>query len=250
MKNALLALGLMMACVSTVSAQPPKTDQPQDQEWAEKMFGAAENLVHDFGAVPHGAVLRHDFVMTNIFTAPVEISQIRISSCTSALLNRATATADKHLLQPNEKTTIRVRLVACCATGQKWGPIYVNVVRNKDQFSQARLMTSAFIREEIACNPGEAAFGSVAHGQTPSQTVDVEYAGVDEWRVNEVVVPKEAPFEATVKELYRHPDKVAYQVKVSLKKDAVEGSFQENILLKTNEPKAAPLSLLVSGKIQ
>jgi hypothetical protein len=74
MKKGLLTLGLIVASVSVVSAQPP---QPQPQAWAAKMFGPSANLVHDFGTVQRGAKLHHDFVMTNIYAVPIEITNIR-----------------------------------------------------------------------------------------------------------------------------------------------------------------------------
>jgi hypothetical protein len=72
MKKALLALGLLIACRSTVSAQAT-------EPWAAKLFGPPENLVHDFGTVPRGAQLHHAFVMTNVYAVPIEITSIRAS---------------------------------------------------------------------------------------------------------------------------------------------------------------------------
>ena len=63
-KTGLLALGLMLSSGGVASAQPPQPQQPQ--EWAAKLFGPPANLTHDFGTVPRGAQLYHDFVMTNI----------------------------------------------------------------------------------------------------------------------------------------------------------------------------------------
>jgi hypothetical protein len=79
MKNGLLALGLLMAGMSDVSAQQPQPPQQQPQAWAEKLFGSPANLVHDFGTVPQGAMLRHDFVMTNIYAVPIDITDVRRS---------------------------------------------------------------------------------------------------------------------------------------------------------------------------
>jgi hypothetical protein len=117
-------------------------------------------------------------------------------------------------------------------------------------WSSAELRVTATVLQDIVCNPGDVEFGSVASGETPSQTIDIEYAGPLAWKVSDVVVPKNAPFEATVKELYRRQDRVGYQVKVSLSKDAAPGEFHENILLKTNHPDAGLLPILVNGNIE
>ena len=71
-------------------------------------------------------------------------------------------------------------------------------------------------------------------GQTPSATVEVEYAGPLAWQISGPL-PSKAPVEVAVKEMYRRPGQVGYQVNVSLKKDAAPGEFQQNILLKTND---------------
>jgi hypothetical protein len=77
MNKGLLALGLLIASRSFVAAQPPQPAQQQPQEWAAKLFGSPTNLVHDFGSVPRGAQLHHDFVMTNIYAVPIEITNVR-----------------------------------------------------------------------------------------------------------------------------------------------------------------------------
>jgi len=247
MKMGLLALGLMIACMSGVSAQPPQPPEQQPQEWAAKTFGPPANLVHDFGNVPRGAMLQHDFVMTNIYAVPIEITSIRPA------MGCLTAWTSKQILQPNEKATISVSMDARRFTGKKTCCIWVSV--GPTYPSTAVLTVTAISREDIVCNPSQVTFGAVAPGQTPTATIDVEYAGKLAWVVSEAVVPKEAPFEVTVKELYRHPGddahgEVGYQVKVSLKKDAKPGQFQESIFLKTNDPSAGLLPVWVTGNIQ
>jgi hypothetical protein len=74
MKKGLLALGLLIACMGAGSAQP----QQDPQTSAEKLFGSPENRVHDFGAVPRGSQLYHEFVLTNIYAVPVEITSIQV----------------------------------------------------------------------------------------------------------------------------------------------------------------------------
>jgi hypothetical protein len=235
MKEGLLALGLMSACLSVVGAQEP-------EEWAEKLFGSPMNLGHNFGNVPRGAMLHHDFVLTNICAAPIEIISIRPA------MGCLTASGSKQILQPNETATISVFMDARRFTGPKTACIWVSVGPSNP--STARLIVSAVSRNDIVCNPSQVAFGSVAPGQTPSATIDIEYAGSLAWHISEAVVPKEAPFEATVRELYRRPGEVGYEVKVSLKLDAAPGQFWESIFLKTNDPSASVLPVPVNGTIQ
>jgi hypothetical protein len=159
-----------------------------------------------------------------------------------------TATASKRILQPNEKATIRVAMDARRFSGPKSCAIWVTV--GHPSWSEVRLKVMAVTRDDLVCNPGEVAFGPVEQGQTPSVLLDVEYAGSLALQIHEAVVPKGAPFAATVKELYRRPGRVGYQVKVSLKKDAPLGQFRQTLFLKTNDPGAALLPLQVHGAIQ
>jgi hypothetical protein len=240
MKKGLLALGLMIACSSLVAAQVSQPRQ-EAQPWAAKMFGSSANLVHNFGTVPRGSQLHHDFVMTNIYAVPIEITNIRCSSPVAAW-------PSKRILQPNEKATISVNMDGRRFNGRKSVGIWVTV--GPLHISTVRLTVTAVPRDDIVCSPGEVAFGTVAAGKRPSATADVDYAGPLAWQISKVVIPKDAPFEATVKEMYRRPGQVGYQVKVSLKKDVPPGQFRENIFLKTNDPRADLVPLLVSGNIK
>jgi hypothetical protein len=128
--------------------------------------------------------------------------------------------------------------------GQKSVAIWVTV-RRPGAVEEVRLTVSADCRDDVIWNPRDVDFGHVRVGQARSQTVDFEYAGPFAWQVTEAVVPKGAPFEATVKELYRRPGRIGYQVEVSLKKSAAPGWYRETILIRTNEPtnNSFPLSV-------
>src|SRR5260370_25403369 len=133
-------------------------------------------------------------------------------------------------------------------TGYKKVDIRVTV--GPDFVSAADLHVMATSRADITFNPGHVAFNTVVRGQTPSATVDVEYAGKLPWQVSEVTTSKEAPFAATFKEVYRRTEQVGYQVKVTLKPDAGPGTFKEFVYLKTNDPNAPLVPVLVEGTVQ
>ncbi len=231
MRTGLLALTLLTACASAAPAQG----------WAEKMFKDGI-LVHDFGIAPHGAQLFHRFTVTNIYAVRMEITQIQVGcGC-------VTATPLKRVLEPRETTTIEIQMDARKFTGPKTVTIRVTV--GPDFVSTAELKVLANSRADIVFNPGQVTFGPVSLGQTPSATVDVEYAGKLPWTVSEATAPKEAPFAAEVKEIYRRPGQVGYQVKVTLKPDAAPGPFKEFVYLKTNDPTAPLVPVLVDGSIQ
>src|SRR5207245_8268836 len=107
------------------------------------------------------------------------------------------------------------------------------------------LRVSATSRTDVVVNPGQISFGVVPRGQaTAAQSIDVEYAGVLDWRVNEIV-KNEAPLNVTFKELYRRSGGVGYQVRVAIKPDAPGGTLKHEIFLKKNAPANAPVPILV-----
>jgi hypothetical protein len=101
----------------------------------------------------------------------------------------------------------------------------------------------------------EVNFGSVSAGQSPTQSIDVEYAGKLNWQVSEVVA-RDVPFTATIKELYRRnaPNsdlvQVGYRLGVTLKPDAPLGAFKHNVYLKNNDPTSPLVPVLVEGAVQ
>lgn len=226
------ALFAMLAVVAGASAAPA-------QGWANKLFPGG--TVHDFGTVPRGAQLLYRFPITNIYAVPLEISQVRVScGCT-------TATPSAKVLQPRASGFIDVSMDGRRFTGPKTVTVHITV--GPTYVSTAELRVSANSRADVVFNPGQVNFGSVAPGQTPSQTVDVEYAGKLDWRVSEVVTA-DAPFSVELRELYRRRGQVGYQVKVTLKANAPAGPLKRDLHLRTNDPASQLISVLVEANVE
>jgi hypothetical protein len=207
--------------------------------WAEKMF--KEGLSHDFGSVPRGAQLSHRFVITNLYAVRMEITSIQ-SGC-----GCVSAKAAKVSLEPRESTSIDVTMDARRFTGPK--AVGITVTVGPDFISTAHLRVSANSRADIVFNPGQVSFGTVTRGQTASQVIDVEYAGVLDWQVTEASV-KDLPVEVSLSELYRRPGQVGYRLRVALKADAPIGPLKGDLFLKTNDPTSPLLPVLVEGVVQ
>jgi hypothetical protein len=67
----LIAVGLV--ALLSVAAAPPEPPQ----NWAERMFGTRADRANDFGIVPRGGILSHDFVVTNVHPFPIEVISVR-----------------------------------------------------------------------------------------------------------------------------------------------------------------------------
>jgi hypothetical protein len=209
------------------------------QGWAEKMFKGER--AHDFGTVPHGAQLVHRFAVTNIYAVPMSFTDFK-SGC-----GCVSASAAKTVLQPRESSTVEVRMDASRFTGPK--TVVVRVTVGPDFVSSAELRVTAHSRADVVFNPGQVNFGTVSRGQTPSRTIDVEYAGALAWEVREVLV-RGAPYTVMAQELYRRPGQVGYRLQVTLKADAPAGALAHDLYLKTNDPAGAPVPVLVEANVQ
>lgn len=209
------------------------------QGWAEKMFKGG--LSHEFGTVPRGAQLIHRFPITNIYAVRMEITNVK-SGC-----GCVTATAEKRVLEPRETSYIEVRMDGRRFAGAKTVGIRVTV--GPEYISSAELKVVANARADIVFNPGEVNFGTVTRGQTPTQSVDVEYAGALAFQVSEVVA-KDVPYSVTFKENYRQPGRVGYKLLVTLKPDTPVGAQKHEVFLKTNDPASPLVPVLVEANVQ
>lgn len=235
MRYLVLVLGILLLAGAEVPAQAP--------EWADKLF-AKDGTTHNFGNVPRGAVFLHDFTMTNIYAVPLDIIGTR-ASC-----GCVTIKPSKTTLQPKETATVSITMDARRFTGPKTVSIYISV---GPQFtSTATLQVTANSRTDVVFNPGQVNFGVVASGQTPTQAIDIEYAGAIDWKITGIA-DHSFPITTKVEELYRRPGQVVqvgYRLHVTMKSDAPAGTNRWELLLQTNDPGSPSLPVLVEATIQ
>jgi hypothetical protein len=236
MRKVVLALVIGLWGMSSVRAE--------GREWAEKLFdrdGTKGLTVHNFGNVPRGSVLSHRFVINNIYTVPLQIAITRVScGC-------VTAGPPVQTLQPKETGAIDVIMDARKFTGLKSVSIVVTV--GPQFISTATLQVTANSRADVVFNPGEVNFGVVTAGQSPSQDIDVEYAGALDWRLSGVA-EHNLPLETKLDELYRKPGKAGYRLHVTLKSDAPAGTHRFELLLQSNDPAGPAVPVLVQATVQ
>jgi hypothetical protein len=217
---------------------PPASAQGS---WADKLF--KDGTTHDFGSVPRGTQLYKRFKLTNIYAVPLEISAKRGCTC-------LTITPERQVLQPRQDAFIDVDMDAHKFLGQKEVKSLVTVTNGTEYASSTTLVVTANSRTDVVLNPGQVSCGVVSRGQrSAAQTIDVEYAGVLDWRVTEIA-KHSAPLDASFKELYRRPGQVGYRVTVAVKPDAPAGSLKHELFLKTNDPAGPLVPILVEANVQ
>lgn len=231
MRNRALALSILILGTVTASGQ---------ERWHWEQF-FKDGMSHDFGNVPRGTQLHYRFKMKNIYAVPLEVSARVGCHCVSV-------SPPSQVLQPRQEGYIDATMDTSRVTGYKSVNIYVTV--GPEYVSSTTLRVSANSRTDVVVNPGQINFGVVPRGQaTAPQTIDVEYAGLLEWRVSDVV-KNDAPVDVTYKELYRRPGQVGYQVAVAIKPDAPAGPLRHEVFLKTNDPASPLVPILVEANIQ
>jgi hypothetical protein len=210
------------------------------QGWAEKMFVDGK-LTYNFGTVPRGAQLVHRFPVKNIWAVRLEITSIK-SGC-----GCVSASATKRVLEPHETATIEVRMDGRRFTGPK--TVGVRVTVGPEYISSTELRVTATSRADIVFNPGQVNFGTVTRGETPTENIDLEYAGKLSWQVSEPSAA-DLPYTLALKELYRRPGQVGYRLSVTLKADAPLGALKHDVFLKTNDPASPQVAVLVESNVQ
>lgn len=163
MRKLILAFWAGVLLSGSAYAQQPASSEP----WANKLF--VGGVVKDFGTVAKGVQLKHTFRITNIYKVPLEITGVR-PSCGCVTWNYA-----KSVMQPGESIDFNINMNTSVVSGSKTVTVSVSV--GPQFISVAELSVKATTRQDVVFNPGEIQFGVVQRGSTPSQVIDVEYAG-------------------------------------------------------------------------
>lgn len=244
-------LTALLVLSGPLAAQPtaPSPGAAAPSAWANKLFlanieadagqPAPEEIVHDFGTLPKGTLAVHKFTITNIYTVPMQVTDIRRTSET------VQAYPPQRVLQPYEKAEFIVTIDTSKFTGA--GSETVQVSFGPTNLSTATLRIKAISRADIMLAPGSFNFGVVSPGSTPTKSVTLEYAGKQkDWAVTGVVTPT-GPFEVTTADGGRGKTKI----NVTLKNQAgsATGSFNDFLQLRTNDPTTPVVTIAINGTL-
>ena len=163
----------------------------------------------------------------------MQITEVR-KSCTCLDFVPLTKT-----LQPNETAELVVTMNTGKFVGFNAQTFYVTF--GPKYVSTAVLRVAATSRTDVSINPGGIAFGTVAHGTRPTQSVNIKYSGkMRDWKLTEVA-PVQGPFDVKVTEVSRggpFRGGAEYQVEVTLKPTAKAGPHSETAPHQDHRPGA------------
>jgi len=139
-------------------------------------LGAADGLSalfdtqsHDFGNVPIGPMLHHDFTIKNTTNQTLHIANLRVScGCT-------TPSAPKATVLPGETATVHAQMDSRRFSGAKSVTIFV--LFDQPYLQEVNLVVSAFGRNDIAVsNPESLEFGRMRKGSSPTLATNISFA--------------------------------------------------------------------------
>jgi hypothetical protein len=212
----------------------------QAAAWADRMF--PENR-HDFGPVPRGAKVKHDFLLVNHLAEPVTILNLRPScGCTSG---RAGAS----VVGPGQSAVIEAQMDTRNFVGVKATVLYVSLMTASGREAETGLGVSSTILSDIVLNPGAIDFGAVMRGQASSQTLTIDRINLEGWRVYRMVSGSRA-LNAQLVETSRKGGAVSYTLTVGLKPDAPAGPIRDEIRILSNDPETPSIPVMVTAWIR
>ncbi len=227
------SLKALLACSLFLCAMAPAV---HCQDWVKPMF---EENSHDFGNVPRGAHVEHEFVLTNKYQENLHIEKVH-SSCGCTIPR-----FEKQNLKTYEKGAIICEFNTRSFTGAK--SAVITVVFNAPYQGEMQLMVKGQILSDIVTDPDEIQFGELDRGTEKSTTVKVTYTGNKPWEIIDV---RSANQHLGVK-LNRIEKKgpVEYEMLVRLKDSAPAGDFSDQIVLVTNDNKYNLITIPVRGNV-
>jgi hypothetical protein len=208
--------------------------------WTDSIFPESR---HDFGMVPRGVKVKHDFLMVNRLAEPITILNLRPScGCTSGRANSST-------VAPGQSVTIEAEMDTRNFVGPKSTVLVVSLVTAGGQEGEARLGVSCHILSDIVLNPGSIDFGTVVRGKSPAQVLTIDRLNGAEWRFVRMVSASRA-LDAQLVETARNARGVTYSLSVSLKPDVPAGALRDEIRLLSNDPETPSIPIMVTALVR
>ncbi len=206
--------------------------------WADALF---EDLSKDFGSVPHGTLAVHPFRIVNNTSAPVRITNVRVScGCTDA---RALQT----YLAPGQETAILAKMDTRRFYNTKNVTIFVQF--DLPQFEEVRLWVQANSRDDVSFSPEILNFGKVRRGTAAKSEMTATFQGNGQMKVLEASSDSNY-LKAEFKETRREGSQVAYQIAAQIRPDTPAGQWYSDIWLKTNNPAMPRIRIPVSIEVE
>ncbi|MDR1485526.1 MAG: DUF1573 domain-containing protein [Planctomycetaceae bacterium] len=208
------------------------------ESWGVDLFRIKR---HDFGRVTIGADAVYHFVMENIYQQDIKILGVH-SSCGCTIPSLST-----NLLKAGKKGAVIAKFNTNGQhTREKSATLTIDLeteVNGQLLRESVLLYVSGYIRSDVVLTPNVVEFGSVPAGQPEVRTVQLEYAGHNDWALTKV--ERSNPFiHAKAEEIKRSAGEITYQITVTIKDNAPIGYVRDVLRFATNELPNNPNSVI------
>ena len=224
-----LASAIVLVCGTAESACA--------QDWQNQVF---PERVFDFGTVARGTKIRHTFQIINNQDFDIRIEDVRTKcGCTDVRVGARD-------IPPKTKTVVEAVIDTTKFNGYKASGL--TLILSKPYSMEIDLNLNCFIRSDVMFDPGQADFGTVAHGSNPSVNLRMTYAGgVPNWAVTKMVTGT-AAISAKLVESSRNGGTAEYQMTITLSPSA-NGLFKDEVTLYTNDQSMPTIPVSVSANV-
>lgn len=209
----------------------------QAQDWAQKMFSVTS---HNFGTVARGSKTEFRFTFRNLYKEDLHVVGVRTScGCTSPEIT-------KRDLKTHETSDVVARFNTRTFLGQHGATLTVTF--DKPFFAEVQLRVAGNIRGDVTFDPPFVDLGNVDLGKGASRDVRVTHVGATPWEIKDVrsVNPN---FEVQLSKPTHTSSQSVYDLNLKLKPETPAGYVKGQLILVTNDPKAAQIPMDVEGRV-
>ena len=229
-RNTLLAVGTLALALAPL-------DAAFAQEWATKMFSTTS---HNFGTVAKGSKTEHRFVFRNVYKEDLHVVGVRTScGCTSPEVTVST-------LKTHETGEVIAKFNTRTFLGQHGATLTVTF--DKPYHAEVQLRIAGNIRGDVTFDPPFVDLGNVDLGKGVDRTVRVTHVGSTPWEIKDVRSANPS-FEVSLSKPTHTSSQSAYDLNVRLKPETAAGYVKGQLILVTNDPRAAQIPMDVEGRI-
>ena len=226
------SLALLSGMLIAVAA-----DAAQAQEWANKMFNVTN---HNFGTVARGSKTEFRFTFRNLYKEDLHVVGVRTScGCTSPEVT-------KRDLKTHETSEIVAKFNTRTFLGQHGATLTVTF--DKPFFAEVQLRVAGNIRGDVTFDPPFVDLGNVDLGKGVERSVKVTHVGTTPWEIKDVRSAN-PNFEVQLSKPTHTLSQSLYELTLRLKPETPAGYVKGQLILVTNDPRAAQIPMDVEGRV-
>lgn len=213
------------------------------QEWGAKMLS---NTEVKFGTVARLADTTYKIKVKNLYVDPVSIDALSVSCGCISWVDHAPI-----VLASKEEREITLRLDTVRFTGDRNVRATVSLREVTHGYTASvTIPVSARIRTDVEVSPSHIGFGTIEHGKSYTQKININYnGGRPNWTIKELRAGN-AFFKPQLIEKGRFGGSAQYEVQVVIDGSAPQGQLRDQLVVVTDEVGGSDLTIPIEAKVE